>query len=218
MTPQDAESILNAFLMFPKEFGESDRARYLEGIHALPDDAAEKIKATFPQPQPNRWRALLALLADHPIPSLLELLLVSYKRCAERPDAEAREKLDALGRAHPPLAEVLKKKRRSIKVAKLTFEPIPKPSRDVLTPLQKKQIAWFEREGGEWDVLEFFRVLDDKGAHRYDATIIAGDDGKVFKAGTNKAVAMFAQGGAEGRSEALSAALEQGLAEHEKRR
>jgi hypothetical protein len=214
MDPTDADTLLASFI--PRQAPQGDVAVFREALVSLPASAAGELRKG--PVLPDLWRGTVQMLDVHPLPGLLALLLASYRAYGERPDRAAREKLDELVAKHPQLADVMKKHGRRTKIAKLRFKLVPKPGRSSLTGLQKKQLGWFEREGGDYEALELFEVIDEKGTHKYDAAVLAGDDGKVFVAGTTRAVATIAQGGAEAKSEALGAALEQGLADFLKTR
>src|SRR5262249_12948316 len=96
----DAKALLERFL-FAAELPEEDIASYLAGIEKLSEAAAARIMAA--NPQPNRWTALIAELDALPEPALLDLLLASYRRYFDRPNAQARERLDALVAKYPEL-------------------------------------------------------------------------------------------------------------------
>jgi hypothetical protein len=190
---------------------------FRECFEAIP--FARRTAALAPHLGPKPPNFVFPLVIDrHPQPDLVDAQFATFKQYAERPNADVRALLEQIGARIPTLAPTIAKHLARKKVAKLLFEPVPLPSRDQLTPLLKKQLAWFERDGGDWNVLQLFVVRDAKGKHVYDATIHAGDDGKVFRVGTATKVADFAQGGAEARSEALMAALEQGLTDYERTR
>jgi hypothetical protein len=187
-----------------KMIDDATRREIVSSLCALPDGAlADAEGARFP---PDLLREMVGVLEKHPHPPLLKLLLAGYRRIAERPDAKTRARLEAIEALAGPLA----KSRRSISVVKLTFRRVALPARPA--GAQKKQLARAEREFGSLEGVELFEILDERGQHKYDAVLMARDDGWVFSAGTTKTVATFAQGGVEGRSEGLCSALEQALA------
>jgi len=191
-----------------KLIDEAARREIVTSLCALPEGALASAEAApFP---PDLLREMVGVLEQHPEPPLLKLLLAGYKRIAERPDTKTRARLESIEALAGPLA----KSRRSISVVKLTFRPVAVPAK--AAGAQKKQLARAEREFGSLEGVELFEILDERGQHKYDAVLVARDDGWVFNAGTTKTVATFAQGGVEGRSEGLCSALEQALAAAEK--
>ena len=158
--------------------------------------------------------ALFVVLDAYPMPELLTKMFDTYDSLADRLTAEEKKRLQALAAAHTELAPVIAarvRESKNRKRPKLVFEPVPF-SRKALTPLQKKQLEWVDREKLEWKLVELFIVRDDKGVHRYDVALHAREDGVVYRAKTAKREASFAQGGADGPKEALCDALDDGLA------
>jgi hypothetical protein len=201
--------------LLPVTLVQTEPALFRECLEAIPRERrTAAIKPYLGVSPPRGWTDIFAAVAPiHPEPDLVEAMFAIYKAYAERPDAAARAALEDVAKRVPELAASIAQHLAHKKVAPLVFERVPLPPRDKLTSLQKKQLAWFEQEGGDWAVLELFAVRDAKGKHLYDATIHAGDDGYVFRAGTATKVATFAQGGCEAKGEALMAGLEQGLAD-----
>jgi hypothetical protein len=200
----------------PVGFASAAPEAFRECLDAIPLE--RRTAAIMPQlgPKPPRFdriETFASVIEFHPDPALVDAVFAMYKMMAERPNPSAHAALEDVAKRLPKLAPTISKQLARKKVAPLVFEPVPLPARDKLSALQRKQLAWFEKEGGDWSVLELFIVRDEKRKHVYDAAIHAGDDGFVFRVGTATKVATFAQGGAEGRGEALMAALEQGLAE-----
>ncbi len=189
-------------------------AQLRECIDAIPiERRAAAIFAALEPPGPHaNCGALVFVLDAYPIADLVGTMFAAFERCGEHPNADERARFEQLAKDHPQLRNVIAECLGAQKKPKpLVFERVAFTSAK-LTPLQKKQLQWVEREGLDWSLVELFAVRDAKGKHRYDVTLHAGDDGVVYSAGTTKRVASFTQGGADGRDEKLCAALDEGLA------
>lgn len=195
-----------------KRLNTDGRKAAIAALCSLPSSATLKVDAD--RLLPELWNALVTLLKKYPSKPILAMLLASYRRMDERPDPKTRARLDEIKSLAAPMA----KSRKALEVPKLTFRTLKKPARTKLIGARAKQVAWAEREGFAYEDLTLYDVLDAAGKHVYDAVVHAGDDGKVFIAGTIRGVALFAQGGCEGRNSAISNALEQGMAAARKRR
>jgi hypothetical protein len=195
-----------------KRLNAEGRKAAIAALRALPVAATARVEGDHLLP--DLWSALVTLLRRHPSKPILSMLLASYRRMDERPDARTRARLDEIKALAAPMA----RQRQPLEVPRLTFRALKKPARARLTGARAKQVAWAEREGFAYEELALYDVLGADGAHVYDAVIHAGDDGRVFVAGTTRSVALFAQGGCEGRSSRLCSALDEALAAATKRR
>jgi hypothetical protein len=168
------------------------------------------IRALAPQ---EAVAAFFVALDAYPTAALVTTMFDTFQGLADRLTAEEKKRCQTLAAKHEQIASVMASRLRTTKTKgqKLVFERVPF-SRDALTPLQKKQLEWIDREKLDWSLAALYAVRDAKGSHRYDVVLHAGDDGVVYRAKTAKRVASFAQGGADGPDEALCEALDDGLA------
>ncbi len=99
---------------------------------------------------------------------------------------------------------------------KLRFQVLPRVPIDQLDELFAAQLggglhAW-RLDPTRGELLDRYTVLDESGAHRFDAVLFRGEDGPVYRAGTTDFVACFAQGTAtECADDALVDALDEAL-------
>jgi hypothetical protein len=185
-----------------------------ECIEALPPERrAAAIFGALEGPGPHlQCLALLFVLDELPMPELVPRMFECFEANGERMKPAERVRFEALAKKHPVLTRAVESTfQKGKKVKKLAFEPVAF-SRSELSPIQKQQLAWIDRDSLDWSLVELFTVRDEKGAHRYDVTLHAGDDGVVYDAGTKKCAASFVQGGADGRNASLCIALDEALA------
>lgn len=205
---------LHVFLtLVPVNHARTEPKLVCECLRAIPAEQwTEVIAPWLGSEMPPRWiESFAAVIALHPEPALVDKLFANYKQYAEWPSRTDRSALVELGEKYPQLAGGIAKHLGRVKVTKLVFKRIA-VKRGKETDLQKKQLAPVVKEyGDDARDVELCEVLDDKGAHKYDAVVLGRTEGIVFKAGTTKKVATLIQGGAEVSSVALAISLEDAL-------
>ncbi|MBX7194544.1 MAG: hypothetical protein K1X94_20980 [Sandaracinaceae bacterium] len=167
---------------------------------------------------------LLGLLVEVPEAPVLKAL--RRRAGVARPKHALEQSLVSLAAEHPAIAALLtldpKKVGRAPRPpARLTFTKIATPRVQELDPLVRRQLgAMLETATRDGDDelprrIDRFEVRDEKGRHVYDVLLLSGDDGPVYRAGTTRRVAYFAQGGVEDGSAPPKLAAALTLAMHE---